>query len=214
MALRGGLSPRLSQPEAMRIMPVIEEGIERIEQEFADAKIATDEPGFYEDPAFIRREARIPNYLDNYARFVQQQPYSLSYLDRAEPIIHVVSEELQLALKEDGTPEAHAEATLVMSRILEREGVWNYVARGGLSMAFPPGSGFEPFRFPAFNVQAASRSIAPIAGSSPRRSRSSTSRSRRAAILIRSTTCCRRSSGNQAAIRRPPNWATSSEPMP
>jgi hypothetical protein len=134
-------------------MPVIEEGIEQLQQEFANARILTDEPGFYEDPAFIRREAKVPHYLDNYARFVQQQPYSLTYLDRAEPIIHVVSEELQLALKEDGTPEAHAEATFVMSRILEREGVWNYVASGSLSMTFPAGSGFEPFSFPAFNVQ-------------------------------------------------------------
>ena len=118
-------------------MPVIEEGIEQLQQEFAEAKIPTDEPGFYEDPAFIRREAKVPHYLDNYARFVQQQPYSLTYLDRAEPIIHVVSEELQLALKEDGTPEAHAEATFVMSRILEREGVWNYVASGSLAHDVP-----------------------------------------------------------------------------
>ena len=81
----------------------MEEGIEQLQQEFADAKISTDEPGFYEDAAFIRREQKIPHYLDNYARFVEQQPYSLSYLDRAEPIIHVVSEELQLALKEDGS---------------------------------------------------------------------------------------------------------------
>jgi hypothetical protein len=137
----------------MRIMPVIEEGIEQLQQDFAGARIPTDEPGFYEDPAFIRREHKIPHYLDNYARFVQQQPYSLTYLDRAEPIIHVVSEELQLALKEDGTPEAHAEAPFVMSRILEREGVWNYVASGSLSMAFPPGSGFEPFSFHAMNLQ-------------------------------------------------------------
>ena len=134
-------------------MPVIEEGVEQLQQEFTDARIPTDEPGFYEDPAFIRREARVPHYLDKYARFVQQQPYSLSYLDRAEPIIHVVSEELQLALKEDGTAEAHAEATFVMSRILEREGVWNYVASGSLSITFPTGLGFEPFAFPAFNVQ-------------------------------------------------------------
>jgi hypothetical protein len=137
----------------MPIMPVIEEGIEQIRQEFADTKIPTHEPGFYEDPAFIRREQKVPHYLDNYARFVQQQPYSLSYLDRAEPIIHVVSEELQLALKEDGTPEAHAEAPFVMSRILEREGVWNYVASGSLSMTFPAGSGFEPFTFAALNLQ-------------------------------------------------------------
>jgi hypothetical protein len=134
-------------------MPVIEEGIEQLEQEFAAARIPTNEPGFYEDPAFIRREQKIPHYLDNYARFVQQHPFGLSYLDHAEPIIHVVSEEMQLALKEDGTPEAHAEAAFVMSRILEREGVWNFVASGSLSMTFPAGSGFESFSFPAFNVQ-------------------------------------------------------------
>ena len=134
-------------------MPVIEEGIEQIQQEFADARIPTDEPGFYEDPAFIRREQRMPHYLDNYARFVLQQPYSLTYLDRAEPIIHVASEEMQLALKEDGTPEAHADAPFVMSRILEREGVWNFVASGSLTMTFPAGSGFEPFSFPAMNLQ-------------------------------------------------------------
>jgi hypothetical protein len=134
-------------------MPVIEEGIEQLQQEFADAHIPTDEPGFYEDPAFIRREQKRPNYLDNYARFVQQQHYSLSYLDRAEPIIHVASEEMQLALKEDGSAEAHAEAPYVMSRILEREGVWNFVASGSLTMTFPAGSGFEPFAFPALNLQ-------------------------------------------------------------
>ena len=91
-------------------MPVIEEGIERLQQEFADANIPTDQPGFHQYPAFIRREQKDPQYLDNYARFVQQQPYSLSYLDHAEPIIHVVSEELQVALKDDPTPEAHDEA--------------------------------------------------------------------------------------------------------
>jgi hypothetical protein len=134
-------------------MLVIEEGIERLQQEFADANIPTDQPGFHQYPAFIRREQKDPQYLDNYARFVQQQPYSLSYLDHAEPIIHVVSEELQVALKNDPTPEAHAEAPFVISRILEREGVWNYVASGALTMTFPADSEFEPFSFPAFNLQ-------------------------------------------------------------
>ena len=88
---------------------LMEEGIEQLLQEFAQARISTEQPGFYEDGAFIRREQKIPHYLDNYARFVDQQPYSPAYLDRGLSIIHVVSEELQLALKEDGSQEAHAE---------------------------------------------------------------------------------------------------------
>jgi hypothetical protein len=130
-----------------------EEGLDQILQDFAAAKISTDEPGFYEEGAFIRREAKVPRYLDNYARFVDLQPYHPAYLDRAQPIIHVVSEELQLALKEDGSQEAHAEAPLVMSRILEREGVWNYVVSGSLTMTFPSGSGFEPFSFYSLEVR-------------------------------------------------------------
>jgi len=132
---------------------LMEEGIEHLLQEFAQAKISTEQPGFYEDGAFIRREQKIPHYLDNYARFVDQQHYHPGYLDRAEPIIHVVSEEMQLALKEDGSQEAHAEAPLVMSRILEREGVWNYVVSGSLTMTFPSGSGFEPFSFWSLEVR-------------------------------------------------------------
>ena len=47
-------------------MSCIAEGIERIEQEFAAARIPTDEPGFYEDRQFVRREQRDPTYLVNY----------------------------------------------------------------------------------------------------------------------------------------------------
>ena len=115
---------------------------------------------------------------------------TLAYLDRAEPIIHVVSEELQLALKEDGSHEAHAEAPLVMSRILEREGVWNYVVSGSLTDDVSVRLGLRAVLVPGrSNVQAARRSTARITGSSRRRSRSSTSPSRRASIRIRSTIC-------------------------
>jgi hypothetical protein len=123
------------------------EGLERLQQEFAAARIPTDKPGFYEERQFVRREQQDPAYLDNYARFVQWQPYTSAYFERVEPIVHVVAEELQSALKRDGSPEAHAEAPLVMSRILEREGVWNYVVRGALTITFPPNSGFAPFTF-------------------------------------------------------------------
>ena len=133
-------------------MSCIVEGIEQIEQEFAAAGIPTGEPGFYEHRQFVRREQRDPAYLVNYARFVQWQRYTPAYLERVEPIVHVVAEELQLALKRDGSPAAHAEAPLVMSRILEREGVWNYVVRGSLTITFPPNSGFAPFTFPAVDA--------------------------------------------------------------
>jgi hypothetical protein len=130
-----------------------EGGIEQLEQEFAAAKIEPNEPGFYEDRAFIRREAQVPHYLDNYARYVQWRHYDMGYAEHAEPVIHVVAEEIQMALKADGSPEAHAEAPLAISRILEREGIWNYVACGAMTINFPPSSSFDPFSFWSINMQ-------------------------------------------------------------
>ncbi len=130
-----------------------ESDLDQLEQEFAAARISPDEPGFYEDRAFIRREQQVPHYLDNYARFVQWRPYDMGYVEHAEPVIHVVAEEVQLALKADGSEQAHAEAPLVMSRILEREGIWNYVACGALTINFSPSSSFEPFSFWSINMQ-------------------------------------------------------------
>ncbi len=129
------------------------EGLEQLEQEFAAAHIPTDEPGFYEDRAFIRREQQVPYYLDNYARFVQWRKLDIRYVEKVEPVVHVVAEEVQLALKADGTQDAHLEAPLVMSRMLEREGIWNYVACGALTINFPPNSGFDPFSFPAIDLR-------------------------------------------------------------
>jgi hypothetical protein len=125
----------------------LEEGIQQLQAEFSEARIPTDSPGFYEDFQFIRREQKDPTYLDNYARFVQWQDYHAAYLDKAERVIHVVVAEMQLALQQDGTSDAYAETPLVMSRILEREGIWNYVVCGALNVTFPPGSGFEPVSF-------------------------------------------------------------------
>ena len=134
-------------------MPVIEEGIEQLLQEFAEEGIPISQPGFHQDPSFIRCEHKDPTYLEKYVRFVQHQQYSQSYQDQAALIIQVVSEELQWALHQEQSPEAYNEAPLVMSRILEREGVWNYVASGGLTLTFPAGSGFEPFTLPAMTMQ-------------------------------------------------------------
>ena len=71
-----------------------------------------------------------------------------------------------------------------MSRILEREGVWNYVVSGALTMTFPFGSGFEPFSFWSLEVRQERAVDLRTIGSWRRRFRSSTSPSRRASIPI------------------------------
>jgi hypothetical protein len=135
-----------------------DEALDRLRKDFSAADIPTDSPGFYEDRAFVRREQKDPSFLDNYARFVQWQPYSSAYLEKAEQIVHVVVAEMQLALKLDANQTAYDETPLVISRILEREGVWNYVVGGTLTITFPSGSGFEPVSFWSIDVHNGARS--------------------------------------------------------
>jgi hypothetical protein len=128
-------------------MADLAERLQRLQGDFADARIPTGSPGFYEDRGFIRREQKDPAYLDNYARFVDWQPYTSAYLETAEQAVYVVAAEMQLALLLDRSPASYEETPFVMSRILERDGIWNYVGCGALSLAFPPGSGFAPYSF-------------------------------------------------------------------
>jgi len=126
-------------------MLTLHEGLQELEKEFSQARIDTDCVDFYEQGGFIRREQKVPNYFDNYARYVMWQPYSDGYLDRAEQKIHVVLAEMQLALKYDGNRLAFEEAPAVMSRILERADVWSFVVQGALKITFPPQSGYGSY---------------------------------------------------------------------
>jgi hypothetical protein len=128
-------------------MPEIAEGLQQLQAEFAAAGINTDKPGFYEDFQFIRQERKDPTYLDHYARFVNLREYRRGYLEHVDQVVHIVAAELQLALQEDANADSYAEVPRVLSRILEREGIWNYIVRGALNVAFPTEAGFEPSAF-------------------------------------------------------------------
>jgi hypothetical protein len=128
------------------------ERLQQLQAEFAAAGISTESPGFYDDFAFIRQERKDPTYVNNYARYVRWRDHGRGYDDHVEQVVHVVAAELQLAVHEDTSADAYAELPLVISRILEREGIWNYVVRGALNVTFPLGSGFEPASFWAVDV--------------------------------------------------------------
>jgi hypothetical protein len=53
----------------------------------------------------------------------------------------------------DESPAAYAETPLVLSRILEREGIWNFVVHGALTITLPPGAGFKPVTFWSADVK-------------------------------------------------------------
>jgi hypothetical protein len=115
--------------------------------DFRKAGIKAEAPGFYDHPKYLEIERRRPEYLDNYARFVNWRPYDACYLDRAENVIRIVAEQLHAGLVTEGRLSGCIDTSITMNRILDRHGVWNYTVRGALRIIFPPETGRKPFCF-------------------------------------------------------------------
>ena len=113
-----------------------QEGIDRLTADFTANGIPIDKPGFYDHPQFIAIEKSFPIYLNNYARFVQQRSYDGFYLDRARREIPIIANALHRELLSDGRQGACVDASAALSRILEKEGYWNFVVKGSLTITF------------------------------------------------------------------------------
>jgi hypothetical protein len=116
------------------------ESFESIEDNFKKKDIPFNQPGFYDHPNFIEIERRCPEYLNNYARYVQLRPYSNTYLERAKKEIPIIANELHIELLRDGRQGACVDTSAVLSRILEREGYWNFIVKGSLTITYPKSS--------------------------------------------------------------------------
>jgi hypothetical protein len=115
--------------------------------QFAEQGIPTDQPGFYDHPNFLAVEQSNKAYIENYARFVATRPYEKEYLARARREIPLIAKRLHQEVVKDGRLGACVDASGVLSRILEREGLWNYQVKGALAIKFPPKSRLEPSYF-------------------------------------------------------------------
>ena len=114
---------------------------EKIRKYFHGYGINTDMPGFYDDPKFLELEKENPNLLNSYASLINQTIFDKKYLDEAEKKITGVASILNNELKKDGRQGACIDSSTVLSRILDKEGIWNYISKGSLTITFPPGSG-------------------------------------------------------------------------
>ncbi len=108
-----------------------------IRDEFIRRGIPVDAPGFYDHPAFLQLKTEDPEAPSAYARYVLEQPYTPEYLAMAETTIHIVSGLLYRELVLDGRLGACIDTSMVMSRILDKLGVWNFVVNGAVTTVYP-----------------------------------------------------------------------------
>lgn len=112
----------------------LEQELERL---FKKDGIDFGKPGFYDEPNFLKKERRDPRYLENYARYVEARAYDAVYLTEAKRKIDVAVQVLFDAVKKDGRLGACVDVSGMLGRMLDRLGVWNYVATTTLTIDFP-----------------------------------------------------------------------------
>lgn len=126
---------------------------EMICSHFKKNKIPFTSPGFYDHPNFFALEKKKPEYLNNYARFVHSQKYDNAYLDRSRKIIQIVVQTIHAELVKSGRKGACVDASMVISRILEKEGIWNYAVKGALTIKFPAKAKIKPLYFWPYDLK-------------------------------------------------------------
>lgn len=112
-----------------------------------DLGLDTSRPGFYDDPRFVAEEANQPALLELYACFIRAKRYDSDYLDRAERVIGKAATFLQTRLAETVQVGKCIDASMVLMRFLEKQGIWSYTAQGGLTAFLAMGTGIQPARF-------------------------------------------------------------------
>jgi hypothetical protein len=115
--------------------------------------LTIDAPGFYDHPHFVRAEQAQPGYVNTYARYVRDQAYSEGYLARSEAAIQAAAALLSREVKADGRSNLCVTVSKVLSKILEREKVWNYVVVGAFSAAIRIDGSWQTHTFYPFDVR-------------------------------------------------------------
>lgn len=108
-----------------------------LELTFKSLNIQYSKIGFYDSPRFITIEKEKPSFLESYAQFVLERTYSTEYIEKAALEIPFITKILNEELKKDGRFGACIDMSIALSRILEKEGYWNYLAKGSLTIKFP-----------------------------------------------------------------------------
>jgi hypothetical protein len=103
---------------------------------FRQLNINTENPGFYNDPNFIKMEKSNPDFLSEYNRYVVAKKYQNEYVIRSRKIIDIVCKILFNELKKDGRLGSCIDICQVITKILEKENIWCCMFSGSVTLQF------------------------------------------------------------------------------
>ncbi|WP_295578970.1 hypothetical protein [uncultured Lamprocystis sp.] len=121
----------------------LELNLQEIFSDFSSRGIDPQEVGFCDSATFLAAEREDPSYLEMYARYVDLRAYELEYLDWSARVVPVVSKILHEQLLETGRLGGCVDMSGILSKTLDKCGIWNYCVKGSLTVEFPEGAGLE-----------------------------------------------------------------------
>ncbi len=120
---------------------------EDIKQDFEKRNIPFETPGFYDHPNFLLIEEKNASYLSNYAKFVHERPRDESYNEFVKKTVPLIVNFYNDKHIGKDSNNSRTEFTNIISKALEKSGVWNYVVKGSVTIDFPDASGIPKHNF-------------------------------------------------------------------
>jgi hypothetical protein len=111
-----------------------------IKEDFENRNIPIDSPGFYDHPNFLLIEEKNASYLSNYAKFVNDRPREASYDEFVKKTVPLVAATYHEKLIAQDKMVTSVDISNLISKALDRIGIWNYVVKGSITVDFPSAS--------------------------------------------------------------------------
>ena len=89
---------------------------------------------FYDQIAFLARETKDPTFLENYAKWVALRPRDEAYNRHVRDVVPRLTQIVAAALRKDGLQGACVIASDMLTRMLDRLGVWSFGVSGSLTL--------------------------------------------------------------------------------
>lgn len=104
---------------------------------FSSRGIPAEEIAFYNHAAFRAAEGADPAFLEFYCAWVRARPRQIPYDAHVRSIVPRIAELVANEIVRDGQLGVCIDASMMLTKMLEQEGIWCYAAKGALTISAP-----------------------------------------------------------------------------
>src|ERR1035437_4360347 len=104
---------------------------------FSNRGVPTEEIAFYNNPRFLAAEKKDASFLEFYGAWVRLRARDAAYDAHVCRIVPRLVELVSTEIARDGQKGVCMDASMMLTKMLELEGVWCYAAKGALTIESP-----------------------------------------------------------------------------